>query len=116
LFQQEGYVVAELIYVFCSDEFLLDMNTRFLKHDYFTDIITFNLGDPAGDIVGEVYISVDRIKANAKDYDVSQEEELRRVMFHGALHLCGYGDLTKRQKEVMRSKEDKYLELYASEL
>jgi rRNA maturation RNase YbeY len=112
LFKQEGKGVADLQYVFCSDPYLLDMNQRFLQHNYFTDIITFDLGQPDAEVVGEVYISVDRVRANAAEYGVPFEEELRRVIFHGALHLCGYKDKTKAQQRMMRSKEEDYLRLY----
>jgi rRNA maturation RNase YbeY len=112
LFKQEGKELADLQYVFCSDLYLLDVNQRFLQHDYLTDIITFDLEQPGGEVVGEVYISVDRVKANAAEYGVPFDEELRRVMFHGALHLCGYKDKTKVQQRMMRSKEDDYLRLY----
>jgi len=95
--------------VFCSDEYLLQINQEHLQHDYYTDIITFPLGsDP---IQANVFISVDRVKENAQLYKVSFENELHRVIIHGLLHLFGYGDKTSKEKELMRSKEDHYLAL-----
>jgi rRNA maturation RNase YbeY len=89
------------------------MNRRFLKHDYYTDIISFNLrGSKTDPIVGEIYISVDRIRENARINNVSINQELHRVMFHGVLHLCGYNDKTKPQQRIMRLKEDSYLIKY----
>ena len=102
----------QLIIFFCTDQYLLDINKRFLKHDYFTDIITFNLADPNGKIEGEIYISVDRVRENSKKMQVSLREELHRVIFHGALHLCGYGDKGDKEKKKMTTAEDRYLRLY----
>jgi rRNA maturation RNase YbeY len=113
LFEREGRQLDELTYVFCSDDYLLDINRRFLDHDFFTDIITFDLSPvPGSAISGEVYISVDRVKDNARTLQLSFEEELVRVVCHGALHLCGYADKTKREIREMRDKEESYLRLY----
>lgn len=113
LFSKEGRALGELNYVFCSDDFLLDINKRFLDHDYYTDIITFGLSGEGSEVIeGEIYISVDRVADNAKQLDIPFADELCRVVFHGALHLCGYGDKTKREIAVMRNKEDEYLRLY----
>ncbi len=112
LFTLEKKKLGNLSYIFCSDEYLLGINKDFLKHDFYTDVITFDLSSSKVEIEGEVYLSVDRIKDNAKQLGVSFTEELHRVIFHGALHLCGYKDKTKMAKELMRSAENKYLKLY----
>lgn len=105
--------LGNLSFVFCSDEFLLDINRRFLNHDYYTDIITFDLAMAAGNLIeGEIYISLDRVKDNATSMGTTFGNELLRVIFHGVLHLCGYKDKTKVQSIAMRSAEDKYLTLY----
>jgi probable rRNA maturation factor len=105
LFKNEGYVLDSLNYIFCSDKRLLKINRDYLKHDYYTDIITFDLSaGPA--ITGEIYISRDRVRENAKTLGTSFKSELHRVIFHGALHLCGYGDNTAAQRKIMREKED----------
>lgn len=108
IFKKEKVNFDRLDYIFCSDDFLLDMNKTFLKHDYYTDIITFNLSD-SSNIKGEIYISIDRVKDNAKSNKQDFYQELARVIFHGALHLCGYADKKKKEKAIMRSKEDFYL-------
>jgi rRNA maturation RNase YbeY len=112
LFIYEKKKLGAISYVFCSDEHLLGINKDFLKHDYFTDIITFDLSSVKGVIEGEVYLSVDRIKDNAKEMGFSFKEELHRVIFHGALHLCGYKDKKPIDIKTMRSREDKYLRSY----
>lgn len=115
LFQKNGQGLQGLHYVFCSDTYLLEMNQQFLQHDTYTDIITFELsGDP--DVTeGEIYISIDRVRENAQKFGVSEEQELHRVIFHGALHLCGYKDKTKKEASLMRQKEDECLADYFSE-
>lgn len=110
LFKKEKSKLSSIQYIFCSDEYLLEINRQYLNHDYFTDIITFNLGEK--EIVGEVYISIDRIKDNAITYKTSYKKELHRVIFHGALHLCGYKDKLNEEKKIMRAKEDRYLQDY----
>ena len=112
LFRKEGKKLSSLNYIFCSDKKLLQINRDYLKHDYYTDIITFDLSFTFSLLEGEVYISVDRVKDNARKLGVSFRSELHRVIFHGALHLCGYGDKTKTQIQEMRRLEDKYLHLY----
>jgi len=113
LMNEEGYEAKDISIIFCSDEFLLDLNKQHLNHDYFTDIITFDL-TPKHDkeTTGELYISTDRVKFNAKDYNTSVTNELHRVIFHGILHLCGYKDKTKKEILLMRAKELQYLNLY----
>ena len=109
LFESEGKLLSDLNYVFCSDNYLLTINRQFLQHDYYTDIITFDVSDNKKDVKGEIYISIDRVKDNAKRLDITVQSEFLRVMFHGALHLCGYKDKTKVQQTLMRQKEDLYL-------
>jgi len=112
LFTREKKKLGELTYIFCSDDYLLEINRQFLQHDYYTDIITFNLAEPGQAIQGEVYISIDRVRDNAKQYNSSINRELHRVILHGALHLCGYKDKKKEEEARMRKMEDKYLNLY----
>ena len=114
IFKKEGAQLSSLNYIFCSDEYLLDINQRFLKHDYFTDIITFEMSEKGMPIEAEVYISTDRVKENARTEGNTTGNELHRVLFHGVLHLCGYQDKNKVQKQQMRSKEDYYLRKYFS--
>jgi probable rRNA maturation factor len=112
LFKKERNPLAEINYIFCSDDYLLAINRQYLKHDFYTDIITFGLSEPGEAINAEIYISVDRIRENARQLGLSLKNELHRVIFHGALHLCGYGDKKKGEAVVMRKMEDKYLGLY----
>lgn len=112
LFKSEGKGLGQLSYIFCSDEYLLSINRSFLKHDFYTDVISFDLSEKKNSIIGEIYISVDRVKENAKSLDISFNNELHRVIFHGALHFCGYKDKKKEDIKLMRSKEDFYLKRY----
>ena len=99
---------GELSFVFCSDEYLLKMNIDYLNHNFYTDVITFDYTE--GDVIsGDVFISIERIKDNAKIFKTSFENELQRVMIHGVLHLIGYKDKTEDEKKEMRQKENKYL-------
>lgn len=116
LFRKEKTRLKQLQYIFCSDEYLLQINKEHLKHNYYTDIITFDLSDTPDAVTGEVYISVDRVKDNAQNYEVSFKDELLRVIFHGALHLCGYKDKTEKDQASMRKAEDKYLRLYLTKV
>ena len=112
LFKKEKKRLSSLNYIFCTDKRLLEINRQYLKHDDYTDIITFDLS--TSDVTqGEIYISIDRVRENAKVLGLSFNSELHRVVFHGALHLCGYGDKTKAQLEEMRKKEDAYLSSYS---
>lgn len=115
LFKKENTPLESLTYIFCSDKYLLDINRQHLQHDYFTDIITFNMADKFQPVTGEIYISIDRVKDNASSFGVSFKQELHRVIFHGALHLCGYKDKNKQQETLMRAMEDKYLKRYFKE-
>ncbi|HEX4876978.1 MAG TPA: rRNA maturation RNase YbeY, partial [Chitinophagaceae bacterium] len=92
IFRKEKMALAELNYIFCSDDELLQINRQFLQHNYYTDIITFDLSDTGNAIHAEVYISIERVKDNARKLGVSFRKELHRVIFHGVLHLCGYKD------------------------
>ena len=112
LFRNEKKPLKSLSYIFCSDNYLLGINREFLKHDFYTDVITFNFSAIEKEIEGEVYISVDRIKDNSKQEGVLMNEELHRVIFHGALHLCGYKDKKREEILSMRSLEEKNLRLY----
>ncbi len=112
IFKKEKKKLESLSCIFCSDEHLLGMNKFFLQHDFYTDVITFELGLNGTGVAGEVYLSVDRIKENAKMERVSFNKELHRVIFHGVLHLCGFKDKTKASKKIMRMVENKYLDLY----
>jgi rRNA maturation RNase YbeY len=112
IFKREKKNLYELQYVFCSDSYLLGINQQYLAHDFYTDIITFDLSEDDQTINAEIYISVERVRDNAKNFNVTFKTELHRVIFHGVLHLCGYKDKSKREKELMRAKEDKYLALY----
>ena len=111
LFQKEGKRLEGLSIVFCSDDYLLSMNRQFLQHDYYTDILTFDVSERGGPVSGELYISVDRVRDNAHGLGVSAVEEMQRVIIHGSLHLCGYKDKLKKQQLLMRQKEERYLRL-----
>ena len=105
--------VGDISIIFCSDNYILDVNMRYLQHDYFTDIITFDYCE--GDkLSGDLFISVDSVRENALYYGTEFEDELNRVMVHGLLHLIGYDDHTEDEQKVMREKEDYYLSLRKS--
>ncbi len=109
-FKQYKKNLNSITYVFCSDEYLLEINQGFLQHDFYTDIITFDYSTK-NEIESEIYISIDRVKENANTLKITFEEELNRVMIHGILHLCGCKDKTKKDKADMRLAEDKQLKL-----
>ncbi|WP_159521229.1 rRNA maturation RNase YbeY [Sunxiuqinia indica] len=107
----EGKQSGEISFVFCSDDYLLDINRQYLDHDYYTDIITFDYVE--GSLIsGDIFISIDRVKENADVFKVSFENELNRIIIHGVLHLLGYKDKDLKQKEVMTGKEDYYLQKF----
>ncbi|HNR05743.1 MAG TPA: rRNA maturation RNase YbeY [Saprospiraceae bacterium] len=106
--KNEGKSVSSMDYIFVDDPVLLEINRQSLHHDYFTDIITFPYQSKP--IIGEIYISVDRIREHAAEYGVSFSQELHRVMVHGLLHLCGYSDKSGKEKKRMTEKEDFYLD------
>ena len=109
---KEKRKLNNLNYIFCSDQALLRINRKYLGHNFYTDVVTFDLSSSPKEILADIYISVARIKENAKNLQIPIKEELHRVMFHGLLHLCGYNDKTEHQKKLMRKMEDKYLEQY----
>jgi probable rRNA maturation factor len=107
---------VQLTYIFCTDEFLHQMNQQYLNHNTLTDIITFDLSESKNSLTGEIYISTDRVKENAEKFGVSYDDELHRVLFHGALHLCGFKDKTDADRKVMRKNEDNCLKNYKKEI
>lgn len=107
--RNEGYKLKELTYIFCSDNYLLQINQQYLNHDTYTDIVTFDNSDIENTIIGDIFISIDRIRENAIKYGHSEIEELHRVIIHGALHLVGYTDKKPVDKKKMTLKEDFYL-------
>jgi rRNA maturation RNase YbeY len=104
----EGKRVGDISFIFCSDEYLLDVNRKYLDHDYYTDIITFDYVEGAV-VNGDIFISVDRVAENAKEFNASFEAELHRIIVHGVLHLLGYKDKSKKEKLLMTEKEDFYI-------
>lgn len=114
IFNKENKDVDHVNVIFCSDEELLEINRNYLKHDYFTDIITFDFAPKHQPILSDIFISIERVRDNASKFNTSFKGELHRVIFHGILHLCGYKDKTKADKELMRKKEDMYLKSYFS--
>lgn len=112
IFAKEKTEFKSVSYIFCTDDYLLKLNQKYLSHDTLTDILTFTLSGTSLPIVSEIYISVERVKENATELNVTYESELLRVMIHGILHLCGYEDLSDAEKSEMRLKEDYYLSKY----
>lgn len=107
---QENKTLGEINYIFCSDNYLLELNQNYLKHDTYTDVITFDYVE--GNLIsGDIFISIDRIVENAKNIETTFDNELSRVMIHGVLHLIGYRDKTPDELQVIRGKEDFYLAL-----
>jgi probable rRNA maturation factor len=109
--ESENKKEGEINYIFCDDEYLHKINLEYLKHDNFTDIISFDY-TMGNEISGDVFISVERVQDNANDFNVSFEAELKRVMVHGVLHYCGYKDKGRENELLMRSKEDEKLALF----
>jgi probable rRNA maturation factor len=114
IFKKEKYPIAAINIVFCDDEYLLGLNRQFLQHDYYTDILSFPLSPKGRPLEAEIYISVDRVKENARAVPTSFKKELHRVIFHGILHFCGYKDKIAKEIKKMRLAEDKYLSEYCS--
>lgn len=113
---QEGKVAGDITFIFCSDAYLLEVNKQYLDHDYFTDIITFDYVEE-NLISGDIFISCDRVQENAAEFNTGFDNELRRIIIHGILHLLGYKDKSKKDKLWMTTKEDYYLnQLSISEL
>jgi len=109
--ESENKKLEEISYIFCDDDYLLDINMKYLDHDTYTDIISFDYS--VGNILqGDIYISTERVEENSREFNVSFEEELRRVIIHGVLHLCGYKDKTEEESSMMRLKEEEKLKLF----
>ena len=106
---EEGHKLKELNFIFCNDSYLLSINQQFLHHDTYTDIITFDNSEREGQILGDIFISVERVQENAERFKTKLEDELHRVMIHGTLHLLGYPDKGTEAKAIMTQKEDFYL-------
>lgn len=113
LVDNEGFIIGATTIIFCSDDYLLDINRSYLNHDYYTDIITFDYSEGIV-ISGDLFISIDRIIDNSKLFNVSFNQELCRVIYHGFLHLCGYKDKTEEDIKLMRNKESFYLKKFVS--
>jgi rRNA maturation RNase YbeY len=109
IFLAEGKSLKSLSFIFCTDNFLIQLNKKYLDHNYFTDILTFDLSEQNEQLTGEIYISVDRIKENAKLYNTLIINELHRIMIHGVLHLCNYNDKIFSEKKLMTARENYYL-------
>ncbi|MBF6653800.1 rRNA maturation RNase YbeY [Flavobacterium columnare] len=109
--KSEDKELNEINYIFCDDEYLLQINKQYLDHDYYTDVISFDYTEE-GLIAGDIFISIDRVKENASSLGVSFEEELKRVIIHGVLHYCGYKDKSSEEEETMRLKEDEKIKMF----
>jgi len=107
----ENHNLGDLSFIFCADTYLLEINKKYLKHNFFTDVITFDYTENKI-VAGDIFISIDRIKENSEKYSVTFNYELLRVIIHGVLHLLGFKDKDKEDKLLMTSKEDEYLKLY----
>lgn len=111
LVTNEDRTLGDVNYILCSDAYLLDINRQYLNHDYYTDVISFDYCED-NVISGDIFISVDTVADNAKEYGVTFEKELARVMIHGVLHFVGYNDKSDEEVPVMRAKENQYLSLF----
>ncbi|HPM28856.1 MAG TPA: rRNA maturation RNase YbeY [Chryseolinea sp.] len=109
--KEEKKTAGDLNFIFCSDNHLLNMNIEYLQHNTYTDIITFDNSEQDQLISGDIFISIDRVQANASKFQKKPDDELHRVIIHGVLHLIGYSDKTSKNKSIMRGKEDAYLSL-----
>jgi rRNA maturation RNase YbeY len=103
--------VGEINYIFCDDEYLLEINQQYLNHDTLTDIISFDYSI-GNELHGDIFISVERVRDNANDFNVSFDDELKRVMAHGVLHYCGYKDKSEKDEQVMRDKEEEKMQMF----
>jgi len=111
LIKNENCVLGDLNIIFCSDDYILTINNQYLKHDYYTDIITFDYCVDKT-INGDLFISIDTVKTNSEKFKTSYNQELHRVIFHGVLHLVGFKDKTPKDEKLMRKKENQYLEMF----
>ena len=102
---------GDINYIFCDDEFMLEINKQYLNHDYYTDIISFDYS-VGNELHGDIFISIERVQENAEDFNVTFKEELKRVIIHGILHYCGYKDKSEDEEAVMRNKEDEKIKLF----
>lgn len=109
--EQEGFQLEEINYIFCSDDYLLQINRQYLEHDYYTDIITFDNSDSEGLLEADIFVSIDRVRDNAQSIQQPFERELHRVLIHGVLHLMGFNDHSEEEKALMRQKEEACLSL-----
>ena len=113
--ESENKILGEISYIFCDDEYLHTINMQYLNHDTLTDIISFDYTE--GDIIsGDIFVSIERVEDNAKDFNVSFDEELKRVLAHGVLHYCGYKDKSDEDALLMRTKEEEKIKLFHVEL
>src|SRR5690606_16843289 len=115
IIESEGFDEGEINYIFCDDEYLHKINVEYLDHDTLTDIISFDY-TVGNELNGDIFVSVERVEDNAKDFNVSFDEELKRVLAHGILHYCGYKDKTDKDAELMRLKEDEKIAMFHVEL
>jgi rRNA maturation RNase YbeY len=110
--EDEAHILRNINFIFCDDEFLYKINSEYLRHHTYTDIITFDNSEKPKDIEGDIYISLERTAENAQKYKVAHQQETARVMLHGILHLCGYKDKNPEEITLMRAKEEHYLQKY----
>ena len=110
--EKEGFKIGQLNYIFCSDKYLHRINLKYLNHDTYTDIITFDNSEDEITIEGDIFVSIERIRENSKALNTVFEEEIKRVIVHGLLHLCGYYDHTPEEKVIMRKLESDYILFY----
>jgi rRNA maturation RNase YbeY len=102
---------GDINYIFCDDEYILEINKQYLDHDYYTDIISFDYS-VCNELNGDIFVSIDRVKENATDFNATFDEELKRVIIHGILHYCGYKDKSEEDEALMRSKEDEKTKMF----
>ncbi len=111
IISNEQKTIGDISIIFCTDDFLLEINKTYLSHDYYTDVITFNYNED-NIVSGDIFISIDRVKENSSQFSDKFENELKRVMVHGVLHLLGYEDKSPKQEKAMRKREDEALNLF----
>ncbi|WP_127140378.1 rRNA maturation RNase YbeY [Flagellimonas marinaquae] len=111
IIESEGFASGQIDYIFCTDDYLLELNLQYLNHDTLTDIITFDYTD-GKTVSADIFISTERVKENAEAFKVDFDTELKRVMSHGVLHLTGYGDKSHDQKKIMRNKEEEKIKMF----
>ena len=109
--EAENHTLKELNFIYCSDDYLLKINKEYLNHDTYTDTVTFDNSEIKGEVLGDIFISIDRIRENAKTFKTTIKDELHRIMIHSTLHLLGYKDKSPKDKTVMTAKENEYLAL-----